>query len=80
MDSGFLISAGSQGFREGQPAFPLDPNRQGSLYLNPVLPSQDSVLREYLRVLIKRKWVVLGSLAVIFGAVTISHAEVNPHL
>ncbi len=72
MDSGSLISAGSQGFREGQAAFPMDPNRQGSLYLNPVLPSQDSVLREYLRVLIKRKWVVLGSLAVIFGAVTIS--------
>ena len=72
MDSGSLISANNQGFREGQPAFPMDPNRQGSLYLNPVLPSQDSVLREYLRVLIKRKWVVLGSLAVIFGAVTIS--------
>jgi len=72
MDSGSLISASSQGFREGQSTLQLDANRQGSLYLNPVLPSQDSVLREYLRVLIKRKWVVLGSLAVIFGAVTIS--------
>jgi capsular exopolysaccharide synthesis family protein len=72
MDSGSLISPSSHGFREGQGAFGLDPNRQGNLYLNPVLPAQDSVLREYLRVLIKRKWVVLGSLAIIFGAVTIS--------
>ncbi len=72
MGSGSLISAGSSGFREGQPVFSSDPNRQASPYLNFASPAQDSVLRDYLRVLIKRKWVVLGSVAVILGAVTIS--------
>ena len=33
---------------------------------------QDSVLREYLRVLIKRKWIVISCLAIIFSVVAIA--------
>ena len=40
--------------------------------------SQDSILRDYLRVLIKRIWVVLGSLALIFGATLIASLRATP--
>jgi exopolysaccharide transport family protein len=43
----------------------------GGLYPSPPV-QQDSVLREYLRVLIKRKWIVLASLAIIFSVVAIA--------
>jgi succinoglycan biosynthesis transport protein ExoP len=40
--------------------------------------SQDSILRDYLRVLIKRIWVVLGTLAIIFGATLIASLRATP--
>ena len=40
--------------------------------------SQDSVLREYLRVLIKRVWVVGGTLALVFGATVIATLRSTP--
>jgi len=40
--------------------------------------SQDSVLREYLRVLIKRVWVVGGTLALVFGATLIATLRSTP--
>src|SRR5215471_7045444 len=71
MDSGQLIPSG--GPREPQGLYALEFNR-------PTLPSpysavpaqQDSVLREYLRVLIKRRWAVLSTLALIFSLVAIA--------
>jgi succinoglycan biosynthesis transport protein ExoP len=39
---------------------------------------QDSVLREYLRVLIKRVWVVGGTLALVFGATLIATLRSTP--
>src|SRR5262249_50713079 len=41
-------------------------------------PSQDSLLREYLRVLIKRKWVVVSSLVLVFGMVSIATMRSTP--
>src|SRR2546422_5734247 len=72
MDSGPLIPAHGQILREVQPACPIEFNRQLGPGIYPALPVQDSVLREYLRVLIKRKWVVIGSVAIIFGVVAIA--------
>src|SRR5713226_2136818 len=72
MDSGPLIPAHGQILREVQPAYPIEFNRQLGPGIYPALPVQDSVLREYLRVLIKRKWVVIGSVAIIFGVVAIA--------
>jgi exopolysaccharide transport family protein len=46
--------------------------------LYPTLPAQDSVLREYLRVLIKRKFVVISSLIIIFLLVLIATLRTTP--
>jgi capsular exopolysaccharide synthesis family protein len=74
MDSGALLPPNNSGFRDvsreiqGQTEFSRY-NTPGS-YTG--LPVQDSFLREYLHVLIKRKWVLVGSLVVVFGAVALS--------
>src|SRR6202007_1200372 len=39
---------------------------------------QESALREYLRVLIKRKWTVFGVLATIFSLVAIASFKMTP--
>ncbi len=44
----------------------------------PGLPPQESALREYLRVLIKRKWTVIGCLLTIFSIVTIATLKMTP--
>src|SRR6202795_4692770 len=49
----------------------------GSALYN-VLPSQESTLREYLRVLIKRKWLVTGVVASIFAIVAIASLRQTP--
>lgn len=46
--------------------------------IHPALSTQDSILREYLRVLIKRKWIVLGTLMLVFGAVLIATLRTTP--
>src|SRR6478672_79541 len=72
MDSGPLIPVNGQAPREVQVDHPIELNRQlgPSPYLT--LPGQDSALREYLRVLIKRKWLVISCLATIFGVVALA--------
>ena len=72
MDSGPLIPVNGQVLREVQVDHPIEFNRQlgPSSYLT--LPGQDSALREYLRVLIKRKWLVFSCLAIIFGVVALA--------
>jgi polysaccharide biosynthesis transport protein len=72
MDSGPLIPVNGQVLREVQADHPIELNRQmgPSAYLT--LPGQDSALREYLRVLIKRKWLVFSCLAIIFGVVALA--------
>ena len=76
MDSGPLIPDNGQGLRETQSVYPIELNRPPHIY--PALPVQDSVLREYLRILIKRKWVVLGSVALIFAVVAIATLRSTP--
>lgn len=46
--------------------------------IHPAASNQDSILRDYLRVLIKRIWVVLGTLAIIFGATLIASLRATP--
>ncbi|MBZ5722047.1 MAG: polysaccharide biosynthesis tyrosine autokinase [Acidobacteriia bacterium] len=72
MDSGPLIPTNNPTLRELQPAYPIELNRPlAQAY--PVLPSQqDSALREYFRVLLKRKWLVISCVAVIFSVVAIA--------
>jgi polysaccharide biosynthesis transport protein len=71
MDSGPLIPVNGQVLREVQ-SDPIELNRQLGLSTYSTLPGQDSALREYLRVLIKRKWLVFSCVAIIFGAVALA--------
>ncbi len=64
--------------RELQPAFPIESNRNAASSAYPGVPSQDSLLREYTRVLIKSKWIVIGSLLAVVGIVTISTLRSTP--
>jgi len=71
-----VMQIGNQSLREmGPPSLQINRNIAA---LHPAMASQDSILREYLRVLIKRKWVVLGTLAAIFGASLIATLRITP--
>jgi polysaccharide biosynthesis transport protein len=76
MDSGPLVKANASIIREVQPASPFDLHT--AVPLHPWTPTQESPLREYLRVLIKRKWTVLGCLATIFTVVAIASLKMVP--
>jgi len=58
--------------REVQPDHPIELNRQLGPSAYSTLPGHDSALREYLRVLIKRKWLVASCVVIIFGVVALA--------
>jgi exopolysaccharide transport family protein len=64
--------------REVHPPLPIEFNRNAAPGGYPAIPTQDSLLREYLRVLIKNKWVVIGSLLLVMGVVAISTLRSTP--
>ena len=66
------------GFREIRAADPGELMKPLNSGLYTVLPAQESTLREYLRVLIKRKWIVISCIAGIFGAVAIASLRQTP--
>src|SRR5882724_4542312 len=72
MASGPLIPVNGQVLREVQTDHPIELNRQLGPSAYATLPGHDSPLREYLRVLIKRKWLVFSCLAIIFGVVALA--------
>jgi succinoglycan biosynthesis transport protein ExoP len=71
MDSGSLIPSNSHSIREFRSEFAADLNRPLAPVIH-ALPTQESVLREYFRVLRKRLWVVVTCVAVIVGAIAIA--------
>jgi polysaccharide biosynthesis transport protein len=77
MDSGTTVPANNP-IRELPTAYPLDFARQFSSGIYPTLPPQDSALREYLRVLIKRKFTVLFCLVGIFTLVAVATLKTTP--
>jgi len=70
------IPRGSEGTRDLQPP--------AAEFLRPIsalynaLPSQESTLREYMRVLIKRKWMVIAVIVAIFMAVALASLRQTP--
>src|SRR5919109_4536042 len=72
MDASPMIPGNGQVLREAPPVFPIELNRQLASTYYPQVQAQDSMLREYLRVLIKRKWIVISSVLIIFGVVAIA--------
>src|SRR5579864_8642284 len=78
MESGPLLPLNGQILRDLHPPFPMAFNRDGIPAAYPGSSTQDSLLREYLRVLIKSKWVVIASVALVVGVVTISTLRTTP--
>lgn len=76
MEPAPVIQVNNQGLREMAPSS-MQVSRN-STAIHPALATQDSILREYLRVLIKRKWVVIGTLALIFGAALVATLRITP--
>ncbi len=72
MDSGPLIRANDHLVREAPPTFQAEFQRQLAPNLYAPVPGQESMLREYFRVLVKRRWVVIITVAVIFGLTAIA--------
>jgi len=69
---------GNDGLRELQPGEPAEFLRPISSALYNALPSQESVLREYMRVLIKRKYMVIAVVVGIFMTVAIASLRQTP--
>jgi polysaccharide biosynthesis transport protein len=78
MESGPLIQANIPLVREMQPSQGFDPNRSAVPHIYPQLAPHESAIGEYIRVLIKRKWLVLGCLATIFSVVAIASLRMTP--
>src|SRR5713226_967583 len=72
------VPRNNDGSRQLQPTEPAEFMRPPGSTLYPVLPSQESTLREYLRILIKRKWMVIAVIGGIFMAVAIASLRQTP--
>jgi succinoglycan biosynthesis transport protein ExoP len=77
MASGPLVPH-NDGFRAIQSAEPTELMKPMGSGLYAMLPSQDSTLREYLRVMIKRKWMVIACVLGIFVTVAIASLRQTP--
>src|SRR6202795_4094787 len=83
MSLGPLVPRGNDprsndGLRELQPGEPAEFLRPIGSSLYNVAPAQESTMREYLRVLIKRKWMVTAVVLGIFMAVAIASLRQTP--
>jgi succinoglycan biosynthesis transport protein ExoP len=78
MDAGPLVPLNSQILRERQPPFPIEFDRDPVPAAYPGAATQDSVLREYVRIFIKRKWVLIATVALVVSVVTISTLRTTP--
>ena len=78
MALGPLVPKSSDDMREFRPSEGTELLKPLSSALYNVLPAQESSLREYLRVLIKRKWLVISCIVGIFAAVAIASLRETP--
>ena len=78
MDFGPLVPANNPAVRELQTSQSPDLGRAAGLPIYTELPSNDSTIGEYVRVLIKRKWLVGTCLATIFSVVAIASLKMMP--
>lgn len=77
MGSGPLVPNSSAVVRDSASDFAAVVNRSFNPGYQPIIP-QESVLQEYLRTLIKRKWTIVGCVALIFGVVAIGTFRTTP--
>ena len=76
MEPAPVFQPNTAGLRDVVPV-PIQLNRNFA-GVHPSLANNDSVLRDYLRVLIKRIWIVVGTLAIVFGATLIATLRATP--
>ena len=76
MDSKPLVPLNSNSLRELQPSFSMEFNRNAVGAYG--ISASDSLLREYVRVLIKSKWVVVITVLLFVSVVTISTLRTTP--
>jgi len=78
MALGPLVPRNGDGLRELHPTEPAELLKPFGSALYNVLPAQESTLREYLRVLIKRKWLVIVCICGIFAVVAVASLRQTP--
>jgi len=78
MDFGPLASASNPIVREIQPSQSLDLGRPMGPQFHSEPSSHESTAGEYLRILIKRKWMVIACFATIFSVVAIASLKTTP--
>lgn len=78
MESGPPMQANNSLVREMQPGQGFDLGRPAGPQIYPQLAPHESAIGEYFRVLIKRKWLVVGCLATIFSVVAIASLKMTP--
>lgn len=78
MDPGSLIPSSGPTLRELQSSLVRDHAHQLGVGTYSPIPAQESALREYLRILLKRKWVIASSVMLIVGAVLIATLRSTP--
>src|SRR5271157_587765 len=78
MSMGPLVPRNNIESRELQPTGSAEFIRPIHSALYNVLPAQESTLREYMRVLIKRKWMVISVVVGIFMAVAVASLRQTP--
>lgn len=78
MEPGPLVAANSSMIREMQPNPGFDLGRSVGTQIYPQLPPHESALGEYVRVLIKRKWLVVSCVGIIFSVVAIASLRMTP--
>ncbi|MGB9236285.1 MAG: polysaccharide biosynthesis tyrosine autokinase [Terriglobales bacterium] len=78
MASGPLVPRNNDELREIRPTEGTELLKPLGSALYNVLPAQESSLREYMRVLIKRKWLVISCILGIFAAVAIASLRQTP--
>ena len=78
MALGPLVPRNNDGVHDLQPAEAAELLKPPASGLYNVLPAQESTLREYLRVLIKRKWLVIGTVTGIFAIVAVASLRQTP--
>ena len=78
MSLGPMVPRNADGLHDLQPVEAAEILKPLNSSLYNVLPAQESTLREYLRVLIKRKWLVIGCVVGIFAIVAIASLRQTP--
>jgi len=78
MDFGPLAPLTNSSIREMQPSQTMDMGRSIDSRFYPQVSHHESVAGEYLRILVKRKWIVAACLITIFSVVAIASLKTTP--